>query len=237
MKTIFNILVLLLVTQSVTNAATYMETNLTNGATSLYWIGKRYVHIRPGDVPGTVLVDMEANRQYMINHDQQLVIELTDSGNLMKTPPGLIPPELQRQMEQKPSVEFIRKGQGPEIVGYATTRYEVRAGGKVCNEQYLSVAVLKNLEIKRFYDASRRLSPKRGFQFDPCEQAEPEIENRYPTLGLPLRTIAPSGAVKKEILTIKTGIEAPEGTFEFPDDYRRTTLQQMMKEMGGGMSR
>lgn len=200
----------------------------SEGVSSEIWVSGPKARVNQPEDGGYMIMDLKANRQYMVSDQEKRVIDMTDMAQGMKGMIGDAVPHEQPPLDLK--VE--KKGKGPEIVGFATERYIVSVGDEVCFEEFLSPQALRTGDIKHFTDAMAVMSDGLAdVGAEPCDRAEAEMAKRYGSLGVPLRSLDAEGSVIHEVTTLNVNFDPPPGAFDFPAGYQRTTLQEVMQEM------
>jgi len=134
--------------------------------------------------------------------------------------------------------ELVNKGRGPDIAGYPTVKYQVKANGKVCSAIYFSqkaaeVPYLKAF-IKAMFQMSKSRKPKlKGIPLPPCIKAHEQLEAKLMKLGVPMKTVLKGGKrgerVRDKITSIRTGVDIPDDTFSLPG-YKTMSEQEAMEE-------
>jgi hypothetical protein len=217
-------------------AATLVESNAMDGQQQQVWLDGQKVRIDGGD-GNYMLMNLADKKMFAVNSAQKQAIELSDRPSVPDMPPGMTPPEAGSPV----AVKWVEKDPGPKIAGYATKHYEVTANGEFCSDEYLAADVLKISDIKSFIKAMQEMNPKKNtpmpfMQANPCLQAGIEMAEQFETLGMSMRSVGKDGKVQHEITNIQTGVDAPAGAFELPQDYQVNTPQQMMQRMMEQMS-
>lgn len=192
-----------------------------------------------------VLMQFEGGKMYAINPQQKQVLDLNTAPpapSAAQLPPGMPKPAPAPEVK----AELIKVGLGPEIAGFKTEHYQVKANGEVCENEYLSAEALEVPHIKAFMKQMQSLSEKRKQQrgnlpfmrVPPCVEAAEKVSAQYLQLGLPLRTENAKGEVRNEVSSINTDATAPAGSFELPKDYAvvdpAAMLRNAMRHAGQG---
>lgn len=195
------------------------------GGVTVIKIEGRQARIETGDDSGYMLIHMGAGKVYSVNNEQRMVLDVSSAP---PTPPGT--PD---NTQTAPTVTKV--GQGPEIAGYPTVQYRVKVGAARCFDDYLAPKALHNEEIRRFVQAmadwTARLHNTGAADEDECDAAADALNQRYPRLGIPLRTVDAAGTVIHEITRIQTGTTYPSDIFELPRGYQVLTQQELMTRM------
>ncbi|OQY53815.1 MAG: hypothetical protein DRR08_20490 [Candidatus Parabeggiatoa sp. nov. 2] len=134
--------------------------------------------------------------------------------------------------------ELVNKGRGPDIAGYPTVKYQVKANDKVCSAIYFSqkaaeVPYLKAF-IKAMFQMSKSRKPKlKGIPLPPCIKAHEQLEAKLMKLGVPMKTVLKGGKrgemVRDKITSLRTGVDIPDNTFTLPG-YETMSEQKAMEE-------
>ncbi|SEH04506.1 hypothetical protein [Candidatus Venteria ishoeyi] len=181
-----------------------------------------------------VLMDVGAGKTFMVNPKEKMVID-------MSTPPQM--PKMPKQLKQAPAdkpaakSELIKVGAGPEIAGYPTTHYQVKADGKLCADQYVSEPALKVKHLKHFMESMGKMNAERKkavgampfMKMNPCFIVAEEVAGDLLAKGIVLRTQSPDGNRDFEVLKIQTDVSVPANDFIIPTGFEIATPQQMMQ--------
>ncbi len=177
---------------------------------------------------GFVIVDIKEQKQFMVDHLEKMVIDV--SQGLATTTPST--PTTPNATQSKTNIKLTKVGNGPEIAGFKSEKYEITANDTLCSQEFLSTEPFKYPEITRLLDVMALLdTPDIGNMelYTPCEQAELTLEQQYKTLGIPLRSLTPDGQVLSEVVHFQVS-QAPKGTYDFPDNYKQTSLRELLNE-------
>ena len=164
-----------------------------------------------------MLFDLEKGEKLAVNPGRKMALEMPAG--------GAEPPQADYSLDEK--------GSGPEILGYSTTHYELKAGGNHCSDLYTSRQALSDgggEELVRVMRALAR-SSRRGDakRMDPCDKANQALASRMQELGFILRAKSSDG--EQEVVSLETGVDVPSGTFSVPGDFKRQSYQDMMDSM------
>ncbi len=183
-----------------------------------------------GGKDGYMLVELKSARFYAVAPAERTVIEFS--------------PEQEKEKNEQQKIEAVLKeaGDGPEVAGYTTKRYELTAAGKSCGSILLSRQAAKLKDIGRLLSALGGLNPdvfipeemRQGFHVhrDPCNVAKVQLgEEEIPKLGFPMKTLNPEGKTVDEVISVKTNAELDPSLFALPKEYTRTTVKEMMEGM------
>lgn len=231
----------IMVSVTSTWAATIVERRDTRGDKQKIIMEEQQARIETSNPNFYTLIDLEKEKAYMVNADEQQIMTMNIVG---------IPPKPPRDMPPLPKLpdinaELIKKGEGPEIAGYTTINYQVIAAGKVCSENYFSLEAMKVPHVKVFLDAMYQMSSSRkpkDLPVHPCQQAHDELEAQSMKLGVPMKSVIKGSGekgdkVKYEIISIQTDVKIPQNTFVLPKKYQLKTEAQMLEEQQAMMNR
>lgn len=195
-----------------------------DGSVTTFWIGTERVKMATQDASGYVIVDIKDQKQYMIDHNEKMVIDVTG---------GLDGAEVDaKSTGATPNVSITKVGEGPVIAGFKSDKYEVKAEGVLCGVEYLSTEPFSHPEIVKLLKVMAMLSePDIGNSelYQPCEQADLLLEKQYQTYGMPLKSLNAEGAAISEVVKFRTATP-PAGTYDFPNAYQITTLRALIDE-------
>ncbi len=192
----------------------------------------RIDHAIPG---GYMILDLGTKKVYAVDNARHLVMDLST-------------PFVQRSAHaavamrpRRPAVEMEDLGPGPKIHGYTTVHYRISVQGRHCFDEFLAGAAAADPRIQRFLVTMSQLSDsadevRHNLLFsdsDPCDAAADTIDDRYPELGLPLRTVRADGTVSHEISRIELDAAMTAATFTWPEDYPLLSRQQVYERLGG----
>jgi hypothetical protein len=156
-----------------------------------------------------------------------------------QSPQEMSPPWARSQQppwQQSVQPELIRKGEGPLIAGKPTVKYQVKAKGEVCSENYFSQSAADVEYVKDFFKAMFKMANSRkmkGMPLPSCFKAHDELNAKMMKLGIPMKTIFKSkqgNKVANEIIRIKTDTEVLKRIFEIPKGYEEITEKDMIKQ-------
>ncbi len=237
MKTYSKLLALCFFASNALFADVEIHMKSPEGSLTTFWIGEHYVKMETEGTSGFVIVDLKGQKQFMVDHLEQMVIDV--SHGLSATSPSIpTTRNTPNTTQSQTNIEIIKLGNGPKIAGFKSEKYEIKANGTLCSREFLSTEPFKYPEITQLLDVMTLLdNPDIGNLelYTPCEQAELTLEQQYKTLGIPLRSLNPHGEVLSEVVHFQVS-QAPEGTYDFPDNYKQTSLRELLDEQMQNMS-
>lgn len=215
-------------------AATVVEQRGMQGNVQKIIINMPTARIESSRPTQYMLVNMQEKKMYMVDseHKRILVVDMAATAPTNPPPQAPTPPVTVE-------ARLDKKGDGPEIAGYATVHYQTLANNMVCSNEYLSADALKIESIKTFLLAMEDLASARKKmlramatpqQQDPCAQAYDKLQSEYKAIGVPLKTTDKEGKVINEIASIQVDVTVAADLFVLPKEYKLTTEEEMRKE-------
>ncbi len=201
-----------------------------SGATSKVLIDKEMARIELSNQQGYLLLDMAQPAILAVNDDDKQVVNLTSPA----PEPSAHAAQAISNLE-KPTVSMKRIGPGPVISGYETTRYQVYVNDTLCYEEFLAEEPLHNELIMRFIKTMAKASRQDNNdkllmaidKMNLCNAADNLVDDQYPTLGLPMRTVNLDHKVTHEIIKIDTKVDYAHDQFLPPADYIHLSRSQL----------
>lgn len=142
-----------------------------------------------------------------------------------------VPESLRKPMIQ---IDFRPYGQGPQIAGYATEKYEYFAGGKSCGFIYGSRDALQADGVGAVFKAMNTMVNSQrailgGYAafMGACKQADLSLGFHVERIGLPMRQES-RGVVTTEVKSVRTGVQLPAEAFTIPAHYAEVTALDEM---------
>jgi len=218
-----------LIFYSNTNAAVLIDSEDEDKKKARVLIDGNRARIDSGALGGYMLLNLEKEKVYAINHQERVILDLSSpvtTHSPHKSEPGTLP-----------KIEIKAQGKGPKIAGYATKKYRIFMNGLHCFDEYLAPSLLKNKEIKRFVQILAKTTQAQennaiGLPFDeqtPCDSAPELADDFYEKYGIPLRTVDSTGLISHQIKNINTKANFQSGTFSSPNGYTAVTRQDMIQ--------
>ena len=202
-----------------TQAGTYIEGRDATGSQRIPiegdWARMEYGEDIP---PEYLLLNLKTHRALNVDRVRKRVVDLSGAPDRKAAP---LPA----------TIVFKKRGDGPAIAGYATQRYVLSAGKRVCGEHFVAAKTLENPDIRRFLVALNVFSRAQEAERDPCRAAEAAADEAYTKLGLPLKIVDRRGKVEHEIRGIRSGTTFPAGLFDVPADYAKATPRELMETL------
>lgn len=201
------------------SAATLIESETGHGTQKMWVEGtKARVESQTG-MEGYVLMDFSDRQLLFINDKQKTIVAM--SSQLTDEPP----PKIE-------GARLTKVGPGPKIAGFDTTHYKLELDGKVCSESYVSKSVVEKANLQKLADAAKKIysPPPARNGIAPCLRAQAAFEPKLVEKGFVLRTVM-DGKVRREVTSVKTGVDLPPGGLDVPKDYERLDLAEMQRRM------
>ncbi len=171
--------------------------------------------INPPQEGFSLLFDASSGVRLMVSTKHRQVVEM---------------PAKSPEKGQAPDTDLREQGSGPEVAGYATTRYVLQADGKPCGEILASPEALADLggaETTRVFRGMSGGPQGRNFTPGPCELAFENLAKHFGEIGFPLRVRGSDGNDSR-VVRIGTGVRFEPGTFAAPEGYERRSLKGLM---------
>lgn len=206
------------------------------------------IETREGEAPEPSVMTVEGHLARMQNSPRQYVLVDTRKRSFLSVDLAAKhiidmadmpqkPADVTVQKQQPVRAALSRVGRGPLIAGFPTEHYQLLAAGKICSNTYLSKKALQAAGMQEFMRGFAAFSAQQkaayrdlGADFDPCEDAEQVAMERYPELGMPLKTVDVDGFLRQEVVRIRTGVTPPERFFEAPAGLKTLTLEQFLRQ-------
>ena len=173
----------------------------------------------------------------LINHSNKTMFLVIPEGKrIMDMISGM--PAQQESKPLKVDIKIKQLSKGPEIAGYSTIKYSLKADGQNCGTIYGSKKALKNENLKNIYNSINQMMENQSrmmggvFEMmDACERADMDPTSQTKVTGLPLRSVDKNGVLTSEIISIDTHAKLSADTFVMPSDYTVTTMADEMRGM------
>jgi hypothetical protein len=179
-----------------------------------------------------VLIDLERRHAFAVDDEARYAMDMQSP-----MPARAEHGELDTAQVAPPLVRFERgRNAGPTIAGYATVHYRVTVGGQHCFDEYLAPATLEVPAIRRFAaamaastrDEERRVLLQLTEPERLCDAAEDLIDDHYPRLGIPLRTLDAQSRVIHRVTRIELDAAHDATLMRVPADYEVLTRAEVM---------
>jgi len=207
-------------------AAVLVEFKQGDGSTNTMYFQGMKVRVDSSAEPGYIIIDLKQNKIIAVSHEEKKIIDM-----------GNIEHDETVRHSQPLNIEFVKKGNGPSIIGYATKHYEVRVNGKKCSDEYLNKTMPKNLGIEAVLakmpsaDSGMEMMQDMAMQMNPCLLAEPGISAMFSRYGYPLRSVNANGELDTEVIRVNKKASLPAGGFSYPKAYQRVDAGKMMHDL------
>jgi hypothetical protein len=194
-------------------------------------VGSEGARIERSDSAVHVLLDFETQGIHAVDTGQRYAMDMTSPATSR-----LEHGEFDFTSVAPPNVRLERMGAGPQIAGYETVHYRILVDGRRCFDEYLAPAALDNKDIRRFIqtmaagtdDPEQRVLVQLIEPDRLCDAVTDLIDDHYPRLGIPLRTLDARGREIHRVTRIETGISHDGAMFRIPEGYEILTRAQVM---------
>lgn len=186
--------------------------------------------IDSGDAGTYMLLDLESQKVLAVNVGERFAMDLTSP-----LPRPSRHAEMSASSVRPPDVRLERSGAGPAVAGFATTRYRVMVDDTHCRDELLASGPLDDPGIRRFVSTMAAASSNEQRMIlmlltdedRVCDAADDLVDDHYPELGIPMRTVGPDGEVLHQIDRIRLDAEVPGEALELPADIPVLTRAQI----------
>ncbi|MCP4406495.1 MAG: DUF4412 domain-containing protein [Gammaproteobacteria bacterium] len=213
---------------STASAATLIESRADQNTMKM-WIEGTKSRMDMPEQDGYVLTDAEQRKMYIISDKERTVMDM--SSNFKS--------QFDKSKSEDLDIKLVKKRAGPTIAGYQTTHYTLSANGKHCADQYVSLKVLRDPNLKEYARHSAGMSnnsPIRALM-DACTLASISATERFQKIGFPLRTVDADGD-RHEVTRIQKNVSPGPNAFEVPKDYQIVDMGQIMQQaLPGGLGK
>ena len=181
------------------------------------------------DAAQYVLMDWDRKTLYMVDVASKRATDMSAGLKETLSPRKCPEPEVDAVLEHV--------GAGPQIAGYATEHYVVKADGKACEEIFTSRKALGDLGDWLDRARSMQTSDDNDSGRSKCEIASDKVVD-LGEIGWPLKTVTLRGPGKgvEEVLRIEKNVSVPSGFFDVPAGYEVVTFEQLYPELFGAKS-
>lgn len=201
-------------------AATLIEER-DSESTVLMYIEKGKMRTETPGENGYALLDLRGRKMFMIDPAEKNAVDMSSM---------MFPRETGQASAggrtANPALEKI--GSGPEIAGYTTEHYALKANGVMCQELFTSKKAFKDsgwAELWNDVGESMKDMAAAEEDADDCDVAEAELIDPA-EIGWPLKTIQADGETT-EVVRIERDVVVPPGGFEIPAGYTVISMQEM----------
>jgi hypothetical protein len=212
-------------------AATLIEINSEKEGFTQVLLDNNNARVTTTQEQSYTIIDYKKQTMHVVLPNQKQIMDM--SGEL-PSKPGKAASEVK--------VTVTPMGKGPEIAGYSTMKFGLKANGKNCGIIFGSVDAMKVTGIDKFLAAMDKFQKKQltamgsyADMMDSCDRVEMSMPGYSKTVGLSLREVDKNGGVDHEVTRINTEAPLPVGAFSLPKNYKKVTLADQMKQAEQGM--
>lgn len=182
--------------------------------------------IERDDSPLHVLLDFDAQTIHAVDPGQRFAMDMRSPA-----PERVEHGELDLSAFPPPAIGFERLGKGPRLVGFDTVQYRVLVDGQRCFDEYLAPATLDHPVLRTLLgqmaratdDAEHRILIQLMAPERLCDAAADLIDDHYPRLGMPLRTLDANGREIHRVTRIDLDASHESILFGVPPGYEVLT--------------
>ncbi len=216
-------------------AATQIETEV-NGHVQKVLIANQQARMEGDKSAQYMLINIEKQTMYAVDDTAKRIVVIDMQHPVTPTTPPL-PPNVPAAPEIK--AELVNVGEGEKIAGYTTVRYQMKANGSICSDNYFSSEVTKIADVKIFSDLMyestqlRKKNMTHPMMFaNICMQAQMQLESQFKEKGTLLKAVdVKTNKVMQQVLAVKTNVNAPAEVFTLPKEYEQVSEVDMMQRI------
>jgi len=214
-------------------AATLIKNKDGKGSINTILIEKNNARMENNRPEQYMLVQFRDKKLYNINTKKKQIIDMAVPA--MKAMPK---PHNIKLKEPTIKAELVKKGVGPQIAGFDTMHYQMKANDKLCSDQYFAIKALEIPHIKDFMQGMQEFAEDRRKKISststiaskkPCMLAKEQLNTEINALGYSMRSLNENGRVKHEVIAIETNVNTDAKTFNLPETYATVSPFEMMQ--------
>jgi len=206
----------------------------TKMQTSKILLDASHARMEAGSNQQYMLFDLANQKMMMVNAQQKQAIDMSSMPKMPSMPDNMSKPATQ---SEEIKAELVKIGAGPEIAGYATVHYQVKADGKVCSNEFISVDAMKVEYVQNFMQAMHNMAEERRkamskmpfFKQASCAKAAEQTAGDMLKHGMLMRSQDAKGQLRNEVVSINTDVSVNTTDFAVPQGFEVMTPQQMMQ--------
>jgi len=213
-------------------AATLIEIDSVEGGRTRVITDGSKARIDMSQDQGYVLIDYKTQSMHVVLPGEKQIMDMSGE---MPAMAGKPPADVK--------VTVVPAGKGPEIAGYSTNKFTLKANGQNCGTIYGSLDAMKGSGIGKLLETMQKFEEKQrasmGSYADmmgPCERARMGMSDQAKTVGVPMREVDKKGNVDNEIIRIDTKAPLPANAFSLPGGYKTIVVADQMKQAKKAMT-
>ncbi len=207
------------------------QANAAQPQTSKILLDATHARMDAGQPGQYMLMDFTHHKILMVNSTKKQAVDIS----AMPKMPAM--PNAQQPAPKQVQAELTKVGAGPQIAGYATEQYQVKADGNVCSNEFISADAMKVAHITEFMQSMHKIAEDRRqamanmpfFQQDPCAKAAEQMAGEVLKVGMLMRSEEATGQLRQEVISIQADVPTTAESFTVPAEYETLTPQQMMQ--------
>lgn len=210
-------------------AATVIKWRNKQKGTQEVVINAHYARLQHGNSKDFTLLDRKKNILYRVDEQRQLIVETDVKTKLA---------EAKQNYSQLQKVDAYLKPTKNKltIATQASQAYNMSVDTFNCSEEFFSQEALSIEYMPVFVELLTVINAVQHIQMlaipfihlHPCQLAYMHLQEKFKTLGIPMKTVLNNGQVHHELLSIKTKRIVPPQFFKLPK-YKKITDQDMKK--------
>lgn len=133
-----------------------------------------------------------------------------------------------------------KKGGGPVIAGYSTSKYAFTANGTACGTIYASPKLLRNSAVRTLFESMRSLQAQSRQMMQGmsgilplCQQANLFLIDSLESIGAPMRVLDQNGQLESEVVQVRTDVNIPGSRYRAPAGMSVVSMEEKMNQMQG----
>lgn len=225
-RCIFGVTLFLLFITTTVSAATLIEIESNeDGRTQVITDGSQ-ARINSSQDQSYVLIDYKKQSMYVVLPEQKQIMDM--SGDM---------PSMAGKISSEIKMDVVPMGSGPDIAGYATKKFKLKANGKDCGFIYGSMDAMKVTGIAQLLQTMNKFEEKQrasmGSYADmtgPCKRAKMSLSTQAEVIGVPMLDVDKNGKKDNEVIRIDTNASLPAGVFSLPEGYKTISVADQMKQ-------
>lgn len=211
-------------------AATLIEIDSNEGGRTQVLTDGSKARINTSQDQSYVLIDYEKQSMHVVLPKQKQIMDM--SGDM---------PSMAGKPSSDIKVDVVPIGKGPDIAGYSTKKFTLKANGKNCGTIYGSTDAMKLSGIAQLHQTMKKFEEKQRASMgsfadmkDPCERAKMSLSSQADVIGMPMLDIDKNGKKDNEVIRIDTNASLPAGAFNLPKGYKTISVADQMKQAQQG---
>lgn len=172
-----------------------------------------------------VLIDYDKKTMFVVVPEKKQIMDMTGDVPSMGGKPA---PKL--------NLSIASQGAGPQIAGYATEKFTLKANGSFCGTVFGSKKAMQTTGIDKLFDSMKSMADKQraamgGYAslVDDCTRANMNFASQGDKIGVPMKVLDKNGKTANEIKSIVVNATVPANAFVLPKGYQTVKINDMLK--------